>query len=188
MVQRNYFRPSGPQSLEHDMICQQCRTQLSRLQWQQRIITFSPKFLSPSFSAMRQCRPYSDSSIPTIPPPSPQQPESKPSRPLTISSTISSATPGVSQLLSTPEGASILVDPAKNITNVKVLSSCEHGTKLNGLNYFKNKPDIFALEDSAYPEWLWTLLDDSNKMSRTEVGGVDPTSKFSLPSLSPIFL
>jgi large subunit ribosomal protein L54 len=41
----------------------------------------------------------------------------------------------------------------------------------------KNKPEIFALEDSEYPDWLWTLLDDSKKQSTAETGGVDPSSK-----------
>lgn len=41
----------------------------------------------------------------------------------------------------------------------------------------KNKPDIYAMEDSEYPDWLWTLLDDSKKQSSSETGGVDPSSK-----------
>jgi large subunit ribosomal protein L54 len=47
---------------------------------------------------------------------------------------------------------------------------------MNGLNYFKNKPDVFAKEDSEYPEWLWNLLGDSSKDSKTKKGGVDPSS------------
>lgn len=47
---------------------------------------------------------------------------------------------------------------------------------MNGLNYFKNKPDVFAKEDSEYPDWLWGLLDDSGKQSSKEMGGVDPSS------------
>lgn len=51
-------------------------------------------------------------------------------------------------------------------------SSCPAGTKMNGLNYFKNKPDVFAKEDSEYPDWLWDLLADSSK-KKTDKGGVD---------------
>jgi large subunit ribosomal protein L54 len=47
---------------------------------------------------------------------------------------------------------------------------------MNGLNYFKNKPDVFAKEDSEYPDWLWDLLAGSSKQSKKELGGVDPSS------------
>lgn len=51
-------------------------------------------------------------------------------------------------------------------------SSCVAGTPLKGLNYTKGKPDIVALEDHEYPDWLWTLLDDSAKKSN-DAGGAD---------------
>jgi large subunit ribosomal protein L54 len=62
-------------------------------------------------------------------------------------------------------------------------SSCVAGTPLKGLNYTKGKPDIVALEDHEYPDWLWTLLDDSAKKSN-DAGGADVacTSLFSTPS------
>lgn len=85
-------------------------------------------------------------------------------------SAISSTTPGISQSLSTPEGV-----PAKPVVE-RPPSSCPAGTKMNGLNYFKNKPDIVAKEDSEYPDWLWDLLGDSSKQSKTDKGGVDPSS------------
>jgi large subunit ribosomal protein L54 len=47
---------------------------------------------------------------------------------------------------------------------------------MNGLNYFKNKPDVFAKEDSEYPDWLWDLLGDASKDAKTQKGGVDPSS------------
>jgi hypothetical protein len=49
---------------------------------------------------------------------------------------------------------------------------------MSGLNYFKNKPDIVAKEDSEYPDWLWDLLGDASKQSKTDKGGVDPSSKY----------
>ena len=98
-------------------------------------------------------------------------------------SAISSATPGVSQPLSTPEG---IHTNAKTNTPTKPVierppSSCPAGTKMNGLNYFKNKPDIVAKEDSEYPDWLWDLLGDASKQSKTDKGGVDPSSMYFAP-------
>ncbi|EGO52724.1 hypothetical protein NEUTE1DRAFT_51840 [Neurospora tetrasperma FGSC 2508] len=43
------------------------------------------------------------------------------------------------------------------------ISSCPAGTKLNGLNYFKNKADPVALPDEEYPEWLWRCLEVQKK-------------------------
>jgi len=42
-------------------------------------------------------------------------------------------------------------------------SSVPAGTKLNGINYFKNKSDPIALEDHEYPSWLWRVLDSGKK-------------------------
>lgn len=33
---------------------------------------------------------------------------------------------------------------------------------LKGLSILKDKPDPVAKEDSEYPAWLWTLLDESS--------------------------
>jgi large subunit ribosomal protein L54 len=86
----------------------------------------------------------------------------------------------VSQPLSTPEGVHVDVDPTQPSKAAKKVerhpSSCEPGAKLIGLNYFKNKPDLIAMEDEEYPEWLWTLLDSSNK--EVKKGGVDPSSMY----------
>lgn len=40
-----------------------------------------------------------------------------------------------------------------------VVSGTPAGTPLKNINYFKNKSDPIALEDSEYPDWLWTLLE-----------------------------
>jgi large subunit ribosomal protein L54 len=128
-----------------------------------------------------QIRSYSsDNNASVAAPPSPPAPRQPTVGNLSTPSAISSATPGVSQPLSTPEGVHVDVNPAESTkpTAVRAPSSCPAGTKMNGLNYFKNKPDVFAKEDSEYPEWLWNLLGDSSKDSKTKKGGVDPSSKF----------
>ncbi|KAL2008783.1 hypothetical protein VTN00DRAFT_6977 [Thermoascus crustaceus] len=157
------------------MICKSCRTHLlSRLHFQPQTLAL------PTSTCARQLpfhsgqfRKYSD----TTPPPAPRQPASS-DKPITIPSATSSATPGVSQPLSTSNAVHSDVDPTKPTKPavVREPSSCPAGTKLQGLNYFKNKPDVFALEDSEYPDWLWGLLDNSNKQSKAETGGVDPST------------
>lgn len=49
-------------------------------------------------------------------------------------------------------------------------SSCAAGTVLSGLSLYKDRADPIALPDEEYPEWLWTLLDDSSATS--SVAGV----------------
>ncbi|KAF8599663.1 hypothetical protein BDV93DRAFT_448997, partial [Ceratobasidium sp. AG-I] len=39
-------------------------------------------------------------------------------------------------------------------------SSCPPQTVLTGLNWLKAQPSVLSLEDSEYPAWLWTLLDE----------------------------
>ncbi|CAE6502105.1 unnamed protein product [Rhizoctonia solani] len=39
-------------------------------------------------------------------------------------------------------------------------SSCPANTNLAGLAWLKGQPPVLALEDSEYPTWLWTLLDE----------------------------
>ncbi|EEP76566.1 predicted protein [Uncinocarpus reesii 1704] len=55
----------------------------------------------------------------------------------------------------------------------KASSSVPAGTRLIGLNYFKNKPEILAKEDSEYPDWLWKLLDDPTAKAKSGAGSVD---------------
>lgn len=97
------------------------------------------------------------------------------------SAPVSSATPGVSQPLSTPTHGvpqpPEWVNPGKGPTAAAAAasrepSSCLAGTVFEGLNYIKNKPEIVALEDHEYPDWLWNLLDDKNK-NKNKDGGVD---------------
>ncbi|KAJ5668069.1 uncharacterized protein N7477_006639 [Penicillium maclennaniae] len=143
------------------MICRSCRTgMLSRLQ-QQQAVSWTVSTSNRRFPIARgQYRSYSDSganpSVAATPPPStPRQPTVSG---VTIPSAISSATPGVSQPFSTPDGVHTEAHPdAPGKTVSRAPSSCPAGTKMNGLNYFRNKPDVFAKEDSEYPDWLWGL-------------------------------
>ncbi|KAJ5162301.1 hypothetical protein N7492_007693 [Penicillium capsulatum] len=161
------------------MICRSCRTSmLSRLP-QQHAVTWTGSSVARQLPLVRsQLRSYSDNAPnPSVaaspPPPTPRQPSTGDS---TTPSAISSATPGISQPFSTPEGVHTDANPAAPSKPVeRPPSSCPAGTKLNGLNYFKNKPDVFAKEDSEYPDWLWDLLGDSNKQEKKS-GGVDPST------------
>ncbi|KAJ5632897.1 Ribosomal protein L37mitochondrial [Penicillium lividum] len=151
---------------------------LSRLPQQQaRAWTSSPARQLPLIRS--QFRFYSDKGTnPPVNPSSPPSPRQPSVGDVTTPSAISSATPGVSQPLSTPETVHIDVQPGAATKPVveRPPSSCPVGTKMNGLNYFKNKPDIIAKEDSEYPDWLWDLLGDSSKSAKAEKGGVDPSS------------
>ncbi|KAJ5153012.1 uncharacterized protein N7482_009490 [Penicillium canariense] len=163
------------------MICRSCRTtMLSRLQ-QAHAMTWTASTAARQFPIVRnQFRFYSDNapnpSVAAPPPPStPRQPTAGDK---TTPSAVSSATPGVSQPLSTPEGVHTDAQPSTPIKAAieRSPSSCAAGTKMNGLNYFKNKPEIIAKEDSEYPDWLWGLLEDAGKQSKTDKGGVDPST------------
>ena len=76
-----------------------------------------------------------------------------PTAPAAAPAATESTTPDLTPL--TPPGA----DAAKSAS----LSSCEPGTVLSGLNYFKNQTDPVALADDAYPSWLWRCLEVQKK-------------------------
>ncbi|PYH93794.1 hypothetical protein BO71DRAFT_354538 [Aspergillus ellipticus CBS 707.79] len=160
------------------MICQRCRTGIvSRLQQQHTIALSAPSYARQLPIQRSQFRNYSDGK-PTVaatpPPPNPRQPVVGD---ITVPSAVSSATPGVSQPFSAAEGVHVDVNPGKPTKAAveRPPSSLAAGQRMNGLNYFKNKPDVVSLEDSEYPEWLWSLLDDTKK-GKTERGGVDPNT------------
>jgi len=167
------------------MICRSCRTgMLSRLQQQQAVSWTASTSARQLPIARNRFRFYSDGganpSVAAPPPPSsPRQPTASD---VTIPSAISSATPGVSQPFSSADGVHTDAQPGTPSKAVsRPPSSCPAGTKMNGLNYFRNKPDVVAKEDSEYPDWLWDLLSDSSKQSKTEKGGVDPSSMWNPP-------
>lgn len=147
------------------MICQRCRTSiLSRLH-QHHPVVWSASSAARQFPLQRtQFRNYSDGKPSTAPSP-PPQPRQPVAGDITVPSAISSATPGISQPFSTPQEVHSEATPEEPTkpAPTQVASSCPAGTKLNGLNFYKNKPELFALEDSEYPDWLWTLLDNSSK-------------------------
>ena len=145
------------------MICHRCRTTILSRFHQQHTFVWSASSSARQLPIQRsQFRNYSDGKSSTAPssPPNPRQPAAGDT---TTPSAVSSATPGISQPLSTPQEPHTNAAPEKPSKSApsRPVSSCAPGTKLQGLNFFKNKPDLFALEDSEYPDWLWTLLDDS---------------------------
>lgn len=163
------------------MICGSCRSTMRLRLQQQPAVAWTASAAARQLPLVRrQFISHSDSaSNPSVaaPPPSPtpRQPSAGDS---TTPSAISSATPGISQPFTTPEGVHTDAQPAASSKPVveRPPSSCVVGTKMNGLNYFKNKPDVFAKEDSEYPDWLWDLLGDSSKQAKNERGGVDVSS------------
>ena len=75
---------------------------------------------------------------------------------------------------SAPDAAPLTPSPVKPASEAHITrSSTLVGTKLDNINYFKNKADPVALEDSEYPAWLWKALDASkagSAESAEEVG------------------
>ena len=53
-------------------------------------------------------------------------------------------------------------------TNIPIQSSCLEGTKIKGLGIYKSSKDIYALEDAAYPEWLWKITQETIPKSSLE--------------------
>ncbi|SAL98500.1 hypothetical protein [Absidia glauca] len=46
-------------------------------------------------------------------------------------------------------------------------SSVPAGVTLKGINFLKDGTDPVALEDTAYPMWLWDLLDEKKQKQKT---------------------
>lgn len=153
------------------MICQRCRTHLLlRLPLHQQAVRSStPSICSPL--TRNPSRFYSDISA-TPPPPTPRQPGGSS---VTVPSPEEPAPAGTPNESVKPDAAAQPAQPSNPAAAPRIVSSCPVGTKLEGLNYFKNKPDLFAKEDHEYPDWLWTLLDDPKKKT-TDTGGVDMSS------------
>ncbi|KAJ5110950.1 hypothetical protein N7532_001485 [Penicillium argentinense] len=155
------------------MICRSCRTSMFSRLPQKQAATWTASLSSRQLPIARsQFRSYSDNNPPVAAPPSPSAPRQPAAGDSTTPSAISSATPGISQPLSTPE--TVHVNPVSTPKPAqRPPSSCPAGTKMNGLNYFKNKPDVVAKEDHEYPDWLWDLLGDSSKQAKEKKGGID---------------
>ncbi|WEW58575.1 hypothetical protein PRK78_004043 [Emydomyces testavorans] len=73
--------------------------------------------------------------------------------------------------------ATVTAMATKPAASSKVTSSVVAGTRLLGLNYLKNKPEVLAMDDNEYPDWLWNLLDNSSaKSAKSGAGNVDVSS------------
>jgi hypothetical protein len=57
------------------------------------------------------------------------------------------------------------------------------GLELRGLGYTRAQPSIKAKEDDAYPDWLWTLLDEAKTGDGTPKVDVSGNK---LPSPPPV--
>ena len=49
-------------------------------------------------------------------------------------------------------------------------SSVAAGTPFKALGYLKNRDPPIAMEDHEYPDWLWSLLDKSEKAKKGAAG------------------
>ncbi|KLJ09695.1 hypothetical protein EMPG_14867 [Blastomyces silverae] len=134
------------------MLCSSCRTSLlCRLPFrQQRWASLQTSRCAVSLPYRQSVRQYS---TPTSDAPEPSQPSSAPSITLPGAAPPSSTAPPT----------------AKGNEPPRVMSGTPAGTKLKGLNYTKNKPDVFAMEDHEYPDWLWGLLEEAK--SKTNADG-----------------
>lgn len=174
------------------MICQQCRrtgvfSRLLQQPQQARSTTAAAAAASrqqiPTLrQRTHQTRAYSDGK-PSVAPPPPSAPRQPVAGDISIPSAVSSASPGISQPLSTPQGVHAEVNPDQKTgegskQQQRPPSSCVAGTKLSGLSYEKNKPEVFALEDAEYPDWLWGLVEEFEEKEKADKGGVDPKSRF----------
>src|SRR5579871_853033 len=50
--------------------------------------------------------------------------------------------------------------PENDPTYIHPPSSVKPGFPLKGVQLLKDKPEVIALPDDFYPDWLWQLLDD----------------------------
>lgn len=49
-----------------------------------------------------------------------------------------------------------------------LVSSCQAGNIIKGLNIRKGQDPIIALADGEYPEWLWSILDKNVQQKKLE--------------------
>lgn len=153
------------------MLCQRCRTSLlSRLPFRQQGSTSLQASRCTTLVPYRQSlRHYSAPASGN-----PSSPQS--------SSTPSVALPSVALPSVAPPSLSAPVTLTRNEPS-RVMSGTPAGTKLKGINYMKNKPEVFALEDHEYPDWLWGLLDEAKARSKAD-GSAHLSSKSMILRLS----
>jgi hypothetical protein len=148
------------------MLCTSCRrTLFLRLP---STLHPSPPSLSRSVATV----PATPSAPPSQPPPSAINPDTPPP-------TLSSSPPGSSQPLSKPTltlplNSTAKPQPGKEPTKpTKLVGSIPGGAPLFGVAYLKAKPTVLAMEDDAYPDWLWGLVDEGKKSATSGGGGGD---------------
>jgi Mitochondrial ribosomal protein L37 len=148
------------------MLCTSCRrTLLLRLP---STLHPSPPLLSRSAATV----PATPSAPPSQPPPSAINLDTPPP-------TLSSSPPGSSQPLSKPTvtlplNSTAKPQPGKEPTKpTKLVGSIPGGAPLFGVAYLKAKPTVLAMEDDAYPDWLWGLVDEGKKSASSGGGGGD---------------
>ncbi|KAJ9648376.1 hypothetical protein H2199_001230 [Coniosporium tulheliwenetii] len=81
----------------------------------------------------------------------------------------SAAQPFSTPLTPSPAGTDVAARTPSAPATVR--SSVPAGTPLKGLNFFKNKTDPVALEDSEYPSWLWGVLKEAKGKEGGEAEG-----------------
>ncbi|EKG09232.1 Ribosomal protein L37 mitochondrial [Macrophomina phaseolina MS6] len=82
----------------------------------------------------------------------------------------SAAQPLSTPLTASPSVGSVGKPSKPSSPPVLVQSSVPAGTPLKGLNFYKNKTDPVAMEDSEYPPWLWTVLKPEGKKEEAVEG------------------
>lgn len=140
------------------MLCTSCRrTLLLRL----------PSTLRPSPSPLSR----TVTTVPATQPTPPSQPPASTTNPNIPPPALSSSTPGISQPLSTPtlpSASTAKIQPGKEVPKpTKLVGSIPGGAPLFGVAYLKAKPTVLAMEDDAYPDWLWGLVDEGKKSTTT---------------------
>ncbi|KAF2459959.1 mitochondrial ribosomal protein L37-domain-containing protein [Lineolata rhizophorae] len=80
-----------------------------------------------------------------------------------VATSTAAAQPFSTPLTPSPAAEGVLAKKPVKKSSTIVMSSVAAGVPLRGLNFEKGKLDPLAMEDSEYPDWLWTLLDKKKK-------------------------
>lgn len=152
------------------MICHRCLLRQSRQALSRRSTLFEATQSSKSFPSRPIPRRHATTTAKPLSPnvatqTTPRQGDGTSHNPPAATST-SAAQPFSAPHTPSPKGEGAITGKAsgagkeaKPKPSVTVKSSCPAGTPLKGLNFIKGQQDPLALEDSAYPPWLWTVLD-----------------------------
>lgn len=155
---RPFTRLNSKQLAQRTMICQRCLHRASAL-------AHLPKTSIPASTS--QLRPLTNH-------PTSQRPPF--SRTLTTTTpTPASSPPSTSTAVEFASPLTPILPPSTRTATSKApttpTSSVPAGNALRGLNYLKSGSEPVALEDDAYPAWLWRCLDDAGKKRGGGDGG-----------------